>query len=363
MLSLPDTLFGIYIHWPYCTRICPYCDFNVCAAKDRDNGALQTAILNDIRGHYRLLPQKKLTSLYFGGGTPSLCDPMFIAEVVDLCASLWPDEDTPEITLEANPEDISREQLKLWRSAGINRLSLGIQSLNDEALKFLGRGHSADQAFFATKLALNQFANVSLDLIYARPGQSADAWHEELAQVLQLKVPHLSLYELTIKEKTAFAKQVEREQFTPMSDDAQADLYLSTLELCRAYGLPAYEVSNHASHEQYWSRHNLTYWTIAERRVADYVAAVSEKGVGWQESFALSRTEAADEKLIMGLRSTLGVSQTELEADYGTRLSRDQIADFESQGWVSVREDRLSLTPEGWLMADFISARLSPESN
>ncbi|MAK59761.1 MAG: coproporphyrinogen III oxidase [Ponticaulis sp.] len=384
MTSLPDTLFGIYIHWPYCARICPYCDFNVYAAKDRDNSALQAAILNDIRGHYRRVPQKTLTSIYFGGGTPSLCEPRFIAELIDVCASLWPSDDRMEITLEVNPEDVTRDRLKAWRNAGINRLSLGLQSLDDAALKFLGRQHTAEQGRLATKLALQQFSNVSIDLIYARPGQSSEHWHEELARVLELGVPHLSLYELTIKEKTAFAKQVERAQFIPMDDDAQADLYLSTLDLCAGFGLPAYEVSNHAGHEHYQSRHNLTYWTsgdwlgigpgaegkinldgqrtttLAHRRVTDYIAAVEETGLGWSEQISLSRQEAADEKLIMGLRSTRGVSQPELETAYGTPLDGEQIALFETQNWLICRNDRLRLTREGWLMADYISARLSP---
>ncbi|MDF1679811.1 radical SAM family heme chaperone HemW [Ponticaulis sp.] len=381
---LPDELFGIYVHWPYCAKICPYCDFNVYAAKSRDNSALEAAILKDIEGYAASLTGRTLTSLYFGGGTPSLCTRSFLSEVIETSAVRFAPDGDIEITLEANPEDITPERLKAWKGAGVNRLSLGVQALNDDALRFLGRNHTRDEARTAIDAALNVFPNTSIDLIYARPGQSIPDWLEELDSALSTGAPHLSLYELTIKEKTAFAKQVEREQFIPLDEDAQADLYIETLKLTAERGLPAYEVSNHARSENYWSRHNLTYWlngewlgigpgaegklelqdgrttTIAEQRVPDYISAVEERGTGSAETFSLTGTEAAEEAVILGLRSKRGVERASVEALLGAPLNARKLESFKENGQLLEEAGRISLTEKGWLLADYIAGEILP---
>ncbi|HBH90922.1 radical SAM family heme chaperone HemW [Ponticaulis sp.] len=381
---LPDELFGIYVHWPYCAKICPYCDFNVYAAKSRDNSALEAAILKDIEGYAASLTDRTLTSLYFGGGTPSLCTPSFLSEIIETSAARFAPNGDIEITLEANPEDITPERLKAWKGAGVNRLSLGVQALNDDALRFLGRNHTRDEARGAIDAALNVFPNTSIDLIYARPGQSIPDWLEELDRALSTGAPHLSLYELTIKEKTAFAKQVERERFIPLDEDEQADLYIETLKLTAERGLPAYEVSNHARSEDYWSRHNLTYWlngewlgigpgaegklelpdgrttTIAEQRVPDYISAVEARGIGSAETFSLTGTEAAEEAVILGLRSKRGVDRASVEALLGAPLNACKIESFKEYGQLLEEAGRISLTEKGWLLADYIAGEILP---
>jgi putative oxygen-independent coproporphyrinogen III oxidase len=295
-------LFGIYLHWPYCRKICPYCDFNVYAAKARDPEPLINAMQADLEAQARQTEDKKVTSVYFGGGSPSLLSPNAISGLRERIETLWATDSAAEITLEVNPEDVDPDALMAWQDAGVTRISLGVQALDDEALQFLGRAHTSKDAVIAIKQALGVFDNVSVDMIYARPGQSIEDWLDELSAALSLGAPHLSLYELTIKEKTAFQKQVERAQFTPLDEDAQADLYLETLRLTSEHGLPAYEVSNHAKDKTYWSRHNLTYWlggdwlgvgpgaegrfstpegrhaTRGEDRPADYIRNLSEKG-------------------------------------------------------------------------------------
>ena len=381
---LPDELFGIYVHWPYCAKICPYCDFNVYAAKSRDNSALEAAILKDIEGYAASLTGRTLTSLYFGGGTPSLCTPSFLSEVIETSAARFATDGDIEITLEANPEDITPDRLKAWKAAGVNRLSLGVQALNDDALRFLGRNHTRDEARKAIDAALNVFPNTSIDLIYARPGQSIPDWLGELDSALSTGAPHLSLYELTIKEKTAFAKQVERAQFIPLDEDAQADLYIETLKLTVERGLPAYEVSNHARSEDYWSRHNLTYWlngewlgigpgaegklelpgerttTIAEHRVPDYISAVEERGTGSAETFSLTGTEAAEEAVILGLRSKRGVDRASVETRLGAPLNARKLESFTENGQLLEEAGRISLTEKGWLLADYIAGEILP---
>ncbi|MAP95098.1 MAG: coproporphyrinogen III oxidase [Ponticaulis sp.] len=379
--------FGIYVHWPYCAKICPYCDFNVYAAKQRDNTALVDAIIRDLEAHRAVIGRRVVTSVYFGGGTPSLAKPEELYAILGKITELWTVHSAVEITVETNPEDVFPGKLSIWRDIGINRLSLGVQSLNNNALSFLGRQHTRDDALTAISQSLEYFPNTSADLIYARPGQSEDGWLSELNELLSTGIPHLSLYELTIKEKTAFEKQVERGGFIPLDDDAQADLYLATLKATGAAGLPAYEVSNHAKNESYWSRHNLTYWlggdwigvgpgaegrffgndsderimTRAIRRPAEYIAATGDVGFGWDtETGPLTPVQDADERLIMGLRSVRGVSRTTLENLYGKQFDPAQIDGFVSSGHLEIESDRLKLTHDGWLLADFIASKLSP---
>ena len=328
------------------------------------------------------MPSKSLTSIYFGGGTPSLMSADALSRVITKAVNEFSLSTDIEITLEANPEDITREQLQSWKALGITRLSLGVQALDDDALKFLGRAHTRDDAKRAIEDSLSHFENVSIDLIYARPGQSTSDWLRELEEALLLGAPHLSLYELTIKEKTAFAKQVEREQFVPLDDDAQADLYEATQSLCAERGLPAYEVSNHARAPSYWSRHNMTYWsggdwlgigpgaegkitlngqrttTLAERRPTQYIDRVQQTGVGWSEKIELTDEQAAEELLILGLRSLRGANKALVESKFAKPLDVTRLDEFREHGLLIEKKGQLSLTPSGWLLADRIALEL-----
>lgn len=343
-----------------------------------------TALKRDLDNQARWTADQTVTSIYFGGGTPSLLPVPAMETLLTHIQTVWTGAKEIEVTLEANPEDVTPEQLRAWRDVGVNRISLGIQALDDDALTFLGRAHTRTDALKAADLALEIFDNVSIDLIYARPGQSIEDWLGELTKALAIGAPHLSLYELTIKEKTAFQKQVERKAFTPLDDDAQADLYRETLRVTDEAGLPAYEVSNHARSDAYWSRHNLTYWlggdwlgvgpgaegrftasdgrhhTRGMERPADYIEALDNGQSGLTEHTALTREEDADERLIMGLRSILGVRRGDLESLYGQRLSDNNIKSFRDSGHLQESDGRLKLTQEGWLIADYIAGRLSP---
>lgn len=382
---MASDLFGIYLHWPFCRKICPYCDFNVYAAKTRDPEPLIRAMLADLEAQVRLTEDKNVTSIYFGGGSPSLLSPDALLKLRERIETLWRTDAAPEITLEVNPEDVSMDKLVAWQDAGINRISLGVQALDDDALNFLGRAHSVKDAVLAIKQALGVFNNVSVDMIYARPGQSIEDWLSELAAALSLGAPHFSLYELTIKEKTAFEKQVQRAQFIPLDEDAQADLYLETLRLTAEQGLPAYEVSNHARNEEYFSRHNLAYWlggdwlgvgpgaegrfsslngrhaTRGEDRPTDYISRVLDKGSGLSTDSILTAIEDAQERLIMGLRSCFGAERQELEQLFGTTLNKSAIARFNESGHLREEDGRIKLTENGWLFADYIAAELTPD--
>ncbi|MCH2457393.1 MAG: radical SAM family heme chaperone HemW [Henriciella sp.] len=332
----PTHGFGLYIHWPYCTRLCPYCDFNVYAAKDRDNAPLNAALLADLGRHADLLAgHPALGSVYLGGGTPSLMAPADIAALIETADQRFGLEADAEITLEANPVDISRQALGSWRAAGVTRLSLGIQSLDNEALNFLGRDHDAAKAQRSVAEALTVFDNLSIDLIYARPGQPQTSWKTELTDALTLGAPHLSLYELTIEERTAFGQRARRGELVPMDDDDQADLYELTQEVCEARGLPAYEVSNHAASKQYQSRHNMTYWrggdwigigpgahgrlTIDGARIATHAPArpadyqLSAQTPLERASFSgLSPLDNARELIALGLRAWNGLHRSQV---------------------------------------------------
>ncbi|RIJ27652.1 radical SAM family heme chaperone HemW [Henriciella algicola] len=376
--------FGLYIHWPYCSRICPYCDFNVYAAKDRDNGPLNAALLADLGRHADLLAgHPALGSVYLGGGTPSLMAPEDIAaliETADRCFGLAADV---EITLEANPVDISPAALESWKAAGITRLSLGIQSLEDEALTFLGRDHDAAMAKQSVAEALTVFDNLSIDLIYARPGQPQTSWKTELTEALSLGAPHLSLYELTIEERTAFGQRAKRGELVPMDDDDQADLYELTQDISEAHGLPAYEVSNHAASKQYQSRHNLTYWrggdwigigpgahgrltvdgariaTHAAARPADYQLSV-QTPLDRSSLIELSPLDNARELLALGLRADVGFDLERIARITGSETDATTLQSLIETGLIRQNGPTVSLTREGRLLADRIAAELSP---
>ncbi len=378
--------FGLYVHWPYCSRICPYCDFNVYAAKDRGaDDALAAAIVKDISLHVPRLPKHgHLDTVYFGGGTPSLMRPEQVASMLDGAQQAFGLKPGAEVTLEANPNDVLRMDLPAFAAAGVNRLSIGLQSMRDDVLKFLGRDHTAIQAQEAVAKALRVFPNTSIDLIYAIPGQTEAAWAEELTAAVGLGAPHLSLYELTIEQRTVFGKAVERGEFAPMDDDGQADLYELTQEITLAAGLPAYEVSNHARAPEYQSRHNLIYWrggdwigvgpgahgrltvdgkryaTEAHKRPPAYQANIQALGAGWEKGAPLYPVDIAKELLAMGLRSEQGISRARVEAVSGRTIDDDKIEAFCDEGWMVRDAERLMLTPAGRLLADALTAHLAP---
>lgn len=373
----PQYGFGLYLHWPYCSKICPYCDFNVYAAKDRDTAPLLAAILADIAAQKAGLPDHPpLDSLFLGGGTPSLLTPPQIETAIGAADKIFGLKSGAEITLEANPNDVLRSDVAAWAQAGITRVSLGIQALNDEALRFLGRDHNADGARAAIDAVQAHFDNHSIDLIYALPGQTGAAWAAELTAALALGAPHLSLYELTIAERTAFGKRYERGELIPMDDDSQADLYELTQSLCNGAGIPAYEVSNHARAPQYQSVHNQIYWdsgdwvgvgpgahgrltvngqrvtTLSPRRPADYIDNAAP------ETTPLSAEDTALELLAMGLRPASGLDLTRYAALEQVPLNQARLTSYRNNGFLTLDGEHLCLTPAGRLLADHIAAQL-----
>ncbi len=375
----PQYGFGLYVHWPYCARICPYCDFNVYAAKARDNGPLLKAIRQDLTRHAQRLPtHPPLDSVFLGGGTPSLLSASDIANILETAQMSFGFAEEAEVTIEANPADVMLSRLKDWQAAGINRVSLGIQSLDDEALTFLGRDHDVATALNAADAVQSVFDNHSIDLIYARPGQSLSDWENELQQALALGAPHLSLYELTIAERTAFGKRAERGELIPMPDDDQADLYEATQRLCDSAGLPAYEVSNHARSSEYESRHNHIYWangdwigvgpgahgrltvngkrtaTEAARKPSDYI----ETNAALETD--LTPIESAYELIAMGLRPISGLDKRRVESLIDQRLNEKKLHDFRELGMTTLKHNHIQLTSKGRLLADYIAKELAP---
>ncbi len=378
MTEAPPPL-GLYVHWPYCARICPYCDFNV--ALDRRAGeaeALFGAILQDLHAQAGAAGPRRLVSIFLGGGTPSLMRPEWAAAIVQAAKNLWPGAPDLEVTLEANPTDAEAARFEAFAQAGVNRLSLGVQALDDGALTFLGRNHSAEEAVRAARLAARTFPRLSLDLIYARPGQTEAGWAEELKAALDLGPEHLSPYQLTIEPGTAFDRAVRRQAFAPVDPDLAARLYETTQAVLEGEGFEAYEVSNHARGEAARSRHNLVYWrgqdylgvgpgahgritasdvrtaTEAARAVPDYLARVRETGTGLSLTETLSAEEAAEERLLMGLRTVEGVPLAELQP-----LPLSKLPDLEEAGFVRRANGRLYATRQGRPVLDRVIAELA----
>ena len=375
--------FGVYIHWPYCTRICPYCDFNVYAAKTRDTADLSSAILRDLSAHAGMLSgHPALTSIFLGGGTPSLMTANQMEDLITACEAAFGLANDCEITLEANPNNVTAIAAKDWKSAGINRLSIGVQSLDDEALSFLGRDHSSRDARKAAQIAQSLFDTFSLDMIYARPGQSLKDWERELGDILLLGAPHLSLYELTIAPGTAFHRAAERGTLTPLPNDLQAEMYELTDTLTEAAGLSAYEVSNYARTASDRSRHNMIYWrsgdwvgigpgahgrlsidgarieTEAACKPEAYINAANRLDTCRQKRQGLSQQDIAHELVSMGLRPTTGIALARVEAVLGHPISPSKLQHLRSGGWLAPTPDRLALTPAGRLLADRVALEL-----
>jgi putative oxygen-independent coproporphyrinogen III oxidase len=382
-LTEPAEEVGIYLHWPFCARICPYCDFNV--VRDRGRGetqaALFRAILADLKAQAERVGARRLASIFFGGGTPSLMDPDWAGEIVAAARRLFQPAADLEVTLEANPTDAEAGRFAAFADVGVNRLSLGVQSLDDAALTFLGRNHDAASARRAAEVAAGAFPRLSIDLIYALPGQTAAAWRAALADALTLDPEHISAYQLTLEPGTAFDRAVRRGHWAPPQDDAAGELYETTQAVLGAAGFEAYEVSNHARGAAARSRHNLIYWrggdylgvgpgahgrittpdrarwsTLTPARIADYVARVEAAGCGVAERERLSPVEAAQERLLMGLRTVEGVALDELAA---LRLDPAMIERLRSAGMLEAIADRLIATRNGRALLDRITLELA----
>ena len=361
----PGSAVGLYVHWPYCSRICPYCDFNV--VRDRGKVEEQTrlaeAILADMTAQRALTGERRLASIFFGGGTPSLMDPAAVGAVIERAKALWAPDGGIEVTLEANPTHAEADRFAALAQAGVNRLSMGVQALNDDSLTLLGRNHSAAEAIRAVGTARAAFDRLSIDLIYARPGQTEADWAEELNRALDMGFEHVSPYQLTIEPGTAFGRAAARGTLVTPDEDAAAGLYETTQAVLEAAGFEAYEVSNHARGATARSAHNLHVWrggdyvgvgpgahgrltldgartaTVARRGIDDYVSGV-EEGAPWVERTALAPAEAEEERVLLGLRTVEGV-----EAGALTRLGLDaRVEGLVADGFLIRRPGRVVAT-------------------
>ncbi|MDP1616515.1 radical SAM family heme chaperone HemW [Phenylobacterium sp.] len=374
---------GVYVHWPYCARICPYCDFNVYRDRGRsaEQAALVAAIVQDLATQAALTGPRTLVSVFFGGGTPSLMDPDAVALILETARRLWTPAGDLEVSLEANPTDAETQRFAALAQAGVGRLSLGVQALNDDALRFLGRDHDAATARRALAVAAQAFGRVSLDLIYARPGQTPAAWTAELEEALAYGVEHVSPYQLTIEAGTAFDRAVRRGQLVPPDDEAAATLFETTQAVLAEAGFEAYEVSNHARGEAARSRHNLVYWrgwdyvgvgpgahgritlgghrhaTEAQARPAAYIGAVGESGRGFPVLEPLSAEAAAEERALSGLRIKAGVAYSELVA-LGLSPDHNRVKTLVAEGLLAEDNYKLRATPAGRLVLDHVTRRL-----
>ncbi len=377
-----DSALGLYVHWPYCARICPYCDFNVYRARGADAQALTGAMLADLQRWRERTGPRRLSSLHFGGGTPSLMPPDAVEAVIARAETLWGFEPGAEIGLEANPKEAGR--LAALKAAGIARVSLGVQALNDADLTRLGRDHGAREALDAYQTARELFDLVSIDLIYGRENQTPDDWRAELAEALALGPDHLSLYQLTIEPGTAYAKAFQRGALTPPDIDAGAEMYETSQSMTKAAGLTGYEISNHARTPRDQSAHNRLYWAGADwigvgpgahSRLGDhasggrtgfeararpetYIDAVAD-GAAHDET-ALTALEEAQERVLMGLRVIEGLDRARMRALTGFDVDAEAAARFAADGYVSLSDDRIALTCAGRLFADRIASDLAP---
>jgi oxygen-independent coproporphyrinogen-3 oxidase len=367
----PGTDLALYVHWPYCARICPYCDFNVVRDRGRaeEQAALVEAILTDIEAQAALIGPRRLASIFFGGGTPSLMAPGAVAAVIARARILFPPRGDIEITLEANPTDAEAARFAALAEAGVNRLSMGVQALDAAALAFLGRNHSANEARRAVAVAARAFPRLSIDLIYARPDQTVAGWRAELTEALDMGFEHVSPYQLTIERTTAFGRAVARGAWTPPDEDLSAALYETTQTVLEAAGFDAYEVSNHARGVAARSSHNLHVWrggdylgvgpgahgrltldgartaTVAHKGVVAYVAGV-EAGTPWSARETQSARDAAEEKVLLGLRTVEGVALTHL-AMLGRTLDAEPLAGLIGDGFLLVEAGRVKATTAG----------------
>ncbi|HEV7254416.1 MAG TPA: radical SAM family heme chaperone HemW [Mesorhizobium sp.] len=379
-----DLGFGVYVHWPFCAAKCPYCDFNSHVRHDGvDQERFSAALTRELETMRGRTGPRAVRSIFLGGGTPSLMTPQTVAAVLEAVARLWHVDGDTEITLEANPSSADAGRFAGYRAAGVNRLSLGVQALNDADLKFLGRLHSVEEALAAIALARKTFPRMSFDLIYARPNQTAEAWEAELKAAIALAADHLSLYQLTIEPGTPFHALHASKKFAIPEPERGAELYEVTQSVTAAHGLPAYEISNHARPGAE-SRHNLVYWrygeyvgvgpgahgrfvengrrvvTIAERAPERWANLVEAQGHGVVDGEVLSRGEEADEFLLMGLRLAEGIDLDRFEKLSGRPLSPKAVSSLREEGLVApVGNSRLRATPQGMIVLDALVADLA----
>lgn len=372
---------GLYVHWPYCARICPYCDFNVRRDRGQDTEFLVDAIVADIRfWRTRLEKPTALTSLSFGGGTPSRMDPGQMHRIIQAAEQSFGFMADIEISLEANPTDFETDRYADFASIGINRLSLGIQSLDEQQLEFLGRDHTAIEAFKALQEARKNFASVSGDFIYGLPQQSVTDWQKQLEEILDFGLQHLSLYCLSIEPKTMFYKQYQRGLLVPSDDDQMADLYELTQELTDNMGLPAYETSNHAVDDESRSKHNLLYWQGddwigvgpgAHARVSldgsrhemashlspqNYAKAVQQTGWGVTTCKKLTPQDDLAERLLLGLRLSDGIDLAQMQGRAGYEIDQARLLNLTKAGLLQVRDGKLKASAP--LLVDRIGSEL-----
>jgi putative oxygen-independent coproporphyrinogen III oxidase len=376
--------FGVYVHWPFCAAKCPYCDFNSHVRHQGvDQERFAAAFATELATMRARTGPRRVTSIFLGGGTPSLMKPETVGAVLDAVAKNWTVADGAEVTLEANPSSVEASRFRGYRETGVNRVSLGVQALNDADLRFLGRLHNVEEALLAIRLARDIFPRMSFDLIYARPGQTPDAWAAELEAAIAHAVDHLSLYQLTIEEGTPFhALHASRKLVLPVPEMA-AELYRVTQEVTAARGLPAYEISNHAKPGAE-SRHNLTYWrygeyvgvgpgahgrfveresrvvTIAEKMPETWLNLVEARGHGVTGGETLTRTEETDEFLLMGLRLAEGIDLARYEEIAGRPFEAPRLSMLQDEGLVEqIGNSRLRATPTGMIVLDAVVADLA----
>ena len=363
--------FALYVHWPFCASKCPYCDFNSHVRETIDQDGWRKALLIDLAYEASLLPGRRLDSIFFGGGTPSLMPPATVAALIETAATYWPLADNVEITLEANPSSVEAGRFADLAAAGVNRVSLGIQAFDDDRLAFLGRAHSAREGLDAIETAQRNFARVSFDLIYALPGDTEQQWSGDLDRAIGFGTEHLSLYQLTIEPGTRFAAMAAKGALTPLDADDAGGLFELTQARTAAAGIPAYEISNHARPGAE-SRHNLTYWrygdyagigpgahgrrdgtaTLRHRKPENWLAAINRNNSGVELEEALTDGERATEALVMGLRLAEGIDLPGRRLE--PFLNWDAIAKLSEQGLLKRNNGRIAATSEGMLLLDAI---------
>ncbi|MFN3618773.1 radical SAM family heme chaperone HemW [Sphingorhabdus sp.] len=375
---LPSPL-ALYIHWPFCVSKCPYCDFNSHVRETVDQASWCAALLADMAYEAALTPGRKLTSIFFGGGTPSLMPPSTVAALIEAAEQYWGFANDIEITLEANPSSVEAARFADLAAAGVNRVSLGLQSLDDDALGFLGRAHSVVESLNALTIAQRHFGRVNIDLIYARPDQTANQWEAELQRALSFGTDHMSLYQLTIEAGTRFETLVRTGQFVPADNDDAATLYELTGHITFAAGIPAYEISNHARSGSE-SRHNLSYWryddyigigpgahgrrlniaTQRHKKPENFLSAVARNAHGMASEDQLDAASRATESLLMGLRLAEGISLVRLSER--TAIAAKDLLDITAVekiaqlGLITLDADgdHVTITPQGMPLLDAI---------
>jgi len=374
---------ALYVHWPFCVSKCPYCDFNSHVRAHVDQARWRDALLADLAHEAALTAGRPVTSIFFGGGTPSLMPPETVAAIIKAADRHWGLAAACEITLEANPSSVEAARFADLAMAGVNRVSLGLQALDNATLRFLGRAHDVDEGLAALTTAQAAFARVSVDLIYARPDQALVAWENELARALSFGTEHLSLYQLTIEPGTRFATEAAAGRLTLPDEDLAADLFATTRAMTAAAGLPAYEISNHARPGAE-SRHNMTYWrmddyvgigpgahgrrsgtaTVRHKKPENWLAAIDRQASGIAQEDALNPAERRTEALLMGLRMREGVDLRHIARLGGIGveqvIDRRAAAMLAQQGLIAITDDRLTVTDAGMPVLNAILGEIVP---